>query len=830
MALFAGAPALAQSPSVAASAAPAAAIPAPYETFVKGATVQPGLLPVIKKNGAIFLYISRAQLDQDFIQTAVPQSGLGGFGPAPGEPYVAPARILRFERVDDKVVLRYPNTYAAVIPNSPYATSIHESFPASVLAVVPVVAQDESGGVVIPAALFLGDVANFSAVFDQVETPGHGYRLDPTRSYFVAAKALPENDVLRVDQTWASADPKIVDNAPDPRSIEVALTYNIIAAPHDGYMPRLSDPRIGYFEQPLLDFTRDRTDRSIYYVSRWNFAPQTPGKPSVATHPLTFFLSNDIPNDYRAPIKQALLQWNEAFKRVGILNAVNVEQQPTDPAWDADDIRHNVVRWISTSSPQYGAEALIVTDPRSGEELNSAINIDAVEGLARRTYRYVIAPARGLADTEAAEKTYNLDAVYSVTLHESGHDLGLQHNFIGSMAYTAAQLQSLAFTRRMGTGNSVMEYNPVNIWPKGTAQGTYNQVVLGPYDYYAVKYGYGYIPNASTPGQELPTLRKWASRWADPVYRFASDEDVSFNGGHAIDPRVQQYDLTDHPLAWCSTQMSMLHGLMDRVNSRFPNNGQSYEESRNAFLTPMRQYLRCAIMPAHTIGGEYLSRSYAGDPHSTTPLHPVSRAANSQAWQLLASGLFSDAAFRFNPEVLNRMTTREVSAFTGADWAYNPGPRHDVAVATIAAGAQDQALNEMFAPLTLQRIDDLPFKYGRGATMSLTDLFDWSRGSIFGDLSNGKFVNDGQVRRNLQMRFAKRLATMWTSPARGTPTDAQSLAHIQLEYLLNDTGVALHHSRLDELSGAHVSALQALARQALEARATIAAPGGPGGP
>lgn len=114
--------------------------------------------------------------------------------------------------------------------------------------------------------------------------------------------------------------------------------------------------------------------------------------------------------------------------------------------------------------------------------------------------------------------------------------------------------------------------------------------------------------------------------------------------------------------------------------------------------------------------------------------------------------------------------------------------------------------------------------------MSLTDLFDWSRGSIFGDLSNGKFVNDGQVRRNLQMRFAKRLATMWTSPARGTPTDAQSLAHIQLEYLLNDTGVALHHSRLDELSGAHVSALQALARQALEARATIAAPGGPGGP
>jgi len=830
LALFSYAPALGQVQSASPSAAAASASanpsgPAPYEFFVRGATVEPGLIPIIKKAGNIYLAISRDQLDKDFIQSAVPATGLGGFGPAAGEPYVAPARLLRFQRVDDRVILRWPNTYAQVTPNTPYATSIGESFPNSVLAVVPVVAESASGTVVIPAASFLGDVANYQAVFNQRLDPSHTYRLDTSRTYFMQAKAFPENDVLRVSQTWASQDPNLVDNAPDPRSLEVTMTYNLIAAPHDGYIPRISDPRVGYFEQPLLDFTRDRSGtRNLYYIARWNFAPQNPAQRSNATHPLTFYMSNDMPFEYRNVVKQALLTWNGAFDRIGILNAVQVLQQPADASWDADDIRHNMVRWVSTTSPQYGAEALIITDPRSGEELNVGINVDAVEGLLRNTYRYVIAPARGLRDTETLEREFALDYLRSTVLHESGHDLGLQHNFIGSMAYTKAQLQSMAFTSGHGIASSVMEYAPVNLWPKGMRQGAFNQDVLGPYDYYAIRYGYAHIPGAMSTQAESPTLNRWASQWSNPVYRFASDEDASFGTGHAVDPRVQQFDLTDHPLAWCQTQLKMMHGLMDAVNRRFPGRGQSYEDARLAFQSPLRTYTRCAVMPAHTIGGEYLSRSRAGDPHSGPPLSPVSRAANYQAWQMLAANLFSDAAWRFNPDVLNRLVYREVSSFTDASWAYNPSLRHDLAVSQIAATAQEQALSEMFAPLTLQRIDDLPLKYSHRATIGLTDLFDWSHNGIFGNIATGGFANDGLVRRNLQMRFARRLGQMWTSPARGTPTDAQSLARSELERLINDTGLALRRRNLDEMSRAHAGALRAMANQALQARATIAPP------
>ncbi len=143
--------------------------------------------------------------------------------------------------------------------------------------------------------------------------------------------------------------------------------------------------------------------------------------------------------------------------------------------------------------------------------------------------------------------------------------MGLQHNFIGSMAYTAAQLQSIAFTDKYGIASSVMEYAPLNLWPRGTNQGEYFQTTLGPYDYYAIKYGYAHIPQARTPQDEVPTLQRWAAAWSNPFDRYASDEDVSWSDGHAADPRVEQGDLTNDPLGWCRVQMEM-----NRDQLRFP--------------------------------------------------------------------------------------------------------------------------------------------------------------------------------------------------------------------------------------------------------------------
>jgi len=825
-------PAPVQAPAAPPGAAQSAAAqaqsgaPVAYATFIRDAVVQPGLIPIVKKAGKIYLALSNDQLGKDFIETSIPSTGLGGVGPAPGEPYVAPARILRFERIDDTVVLRWPNTLAQVAPNTPQELGTQISLPASTIGVVPISAQGD-GKVVIAANVFLGDLANLAASFERIArgNPAQAYRLDPARAFFQQAKALPENDILRVSQTWASQSPPArLDNAPDPRSVEVVMTYNIFAAPNDGYRPRLADPRVGYFSQPRLDFSSDvNPTRTVFYTIRWNFAPATPGQPSKATKPLVFYISNDVPLEYRDPVKQALLTWNDAFRKIGILDAVQVEQQPNDPNWDPEDIRHNMYRWIDTSTPAFGAEGLIVTDPRTGEALNVGVNFDAVEGMAGRLYRYVIAPARGLPDSLVAERKFTIELVRSVTLHESGHTLGLQHNFIASRAYTPQQLQSASWTRANGISSSVMDYTPVNLWPKGTPQGEYSQLVLGPYDYHAIQYGYAYV-NASTPTQELPTLKRWASQWPDPKFRFASDEDAQFGSGHSVDPRVMQNILSSKPLEWCGVQTSMLHGVLDAVAKRFPPPGDSYEDARRAFTIPLNGYLRCAAMPAHMIGGEYLSRADRGDPGASAPLTPVSRSDEQYAMQLLDRRLFSDAAWRFNPDVLTKLTYNEVSAFADGAWVYNPSPRHDVAIVQIANGAQETALSEMFAPLRLQRIDELGLKYGPGKTMTLSDLFAWTRDGIFGDIRSGDVTKAGPVRRNLQTAFAKRLADMWVAPPAGTPPDAEALARLYIGYLLHDASAALHQPKLDDLTRAHLTALATIASEALNAHRTIAPP------
>jgi hypothetical protein len=813
----------ASAPSAQASSPPA------YADFVKDAQVFPGLIPIVKKQGKVYLALAKSQLATDFIETSVPSTGLGGYGPAPGEPYVAPARILRFDRVDDQVVIRWPNTYARVMPNTAQDFDTQQSMPASVIAVVPVAAQDDNT-VVIPATPFLSDVANFSAAFDNIiANPMHGYHLDPERSIFEVAKAFPENDVLRVSQTWTAEKPNLIDSSPDARNIEVQMTYNLIMPPHDGYMPRIADPRVGYFEQGLLDFTTDNIEtRNVQYIARWNFAPQDPSRPSNATHPIVYYLSNTIPQEYRKTVRDALLTWNKAFARVGILNAIQVEDQPADPTWDPEDIRHNVVRWVANVQPLYGAEALIVTDPRTGEEINVGVNVDATGGAASGfVYRFLIAPARGLPDTLAEENEFNQELERAVVLHESGHDMGLQHNFMGSLAYDAAQLQSKAFTDRYGIASSVMEYTPIaNLWPKGTRNGDYEQTTLGPYDYYAIRYGYGHVAGAKTPEAEISTLRRWASSWSSPTHSFASDEDAgSFFNGHSIDPRIEMFDLTNEPLAWCGTQLKMWHGVMDAVNARFPWRGRPFDEARMAFVMPLSQYTLCATRPADTIGAEYLSRNAGGDPNAEAPLAAVPYGTERQAWQLLDRWLFSDAAWRFNPNVLTRLTYSEMSSTTNnQSWFYNPPPRHDVPVVEIAAQTQDRALRELFSPLTLERIDDLQTKYARHSTMNIADLFTWAQAGIFGELAGPREMQDGVVRRNLQMRFVKQLGMIWTAPERGTPTDAQALARLTLTQVVHDGNVALASKRLDLLTRAHVEAMVAVAKRALEANSTIAAP------
>jgi hypothetical protein len=365
-----------------------------------------------------------------------------------------------------------------------------------------------------------------------------------------------------------------------------------------------------------------------------------------------------------------------------------------------------------------------------------------------------------------------------------------------------------------------MDYWPVNLWAKGASSGTYFPTTLGTYDYHAIHWGYAPVPGATSPGAEVATLSRWASSAFDPRYAFAGDEDGYFAGGHAIDPRTAPFMATNRPIDWCRGQLDLTRRLLGTLDARFPRAGQPWEDERVAFLALLSRYATCANSMTHYIGAEYLSRGRAGDPGVDTALAAVPRSEELRAFAVLERYVFADSAWTVSPRTLERMTYTEYMPF--ANFGYDPSPRHDVPIVELIGALQNQALGSMFAPLVLQRLDDLPTKNRPGATMTLADLFTWTQRAVFAGLAASP-AQATQIERNLQRRYARLLGTMVTAPAPGTPLDAQALARYELVALAGDVRRAEARTGSDLQTRAHLAALRTDIDRALDARTALPA-------
>lgn len=839
-----------------------------YDKFVKTAQKQDGLFPLYRLNGKVFIELRDDQLDTDFLEHIVPANGLGGYGFHAGDQFAQTGRIVRFHDTGHAIALVWPHTRFLATPGTAIATAVRESTADSVETLLPVVSQDKARKIrVLDASPLLGDLLDLGTSLTKAvgadKNPEGAYHLDPTRSYFGPSKAFPANVIVEADQSFTSAGVDGIDTVPDERFVQMRVKYDfsqILSSPD--YMPRLYDERVGFWEDPHAAFDRDREyDNLRWYVLRWNLQPSDPTqKISPAKNPIVFYLDRSIPDQYRGAVRDGILEWNKPFERIGISNAVQVLDPPNDPAWDPDDVRYSVIRWVTDDPTEFGAEAQIVWDPRTGQifrggvlldsnlgryanfserNLLSALTFpnaaDAADAGARGRNRYSPlhdestfgvgeaaqsafgATALTLMGETSQLDTFVYERIKAVVMHEVGHDFGLSHNFIAHNAFTPAELKSASFTKANGTSSSVMDYWPVNIWPKGTSHGTYSPIALGPYDFHVIHWGYATVPGAKTPQGEEPMLQRWAQSSADPKYAFAGDEDGDFLGGHAIDPRAAPFLLSNRPMDWCATQLDMTKGLVATLDRRFPGRQEPWSIERSAFLALMNRYVTCSMSLTHYIAGEYLTRNRIGDPGVRTALAPVPRAEEKRAYALLDTYLFADSNWHFSPATLRRLVYTEYMGF--ADFGYDPQPRHDLPVVELVGAVQTRALASMFAPLVLQRLADMPTKASPGSTMTLADLFAWTQTSVFRDLETGRAST--QIRRNMQRTYARMLGRMITAPAPGTPLDAQALARVELTDVDARARRALHKPNVDLQTRAHLGALQTDAERALDARVVL---------
>jgi hypothetical protein len=830
-----------------------------YDKFTSAAKPQPGLFTIWRTGSQVAIELQKDQLDKDYVEMGTPVNGVG-LGIFSGITDLQPVRIIRFVRQDDKVAILFPSTRFYAKPGTPEALAVAAGTSPSVLGIAKILTENkETGAVVFDASDFLDDVTDVGETLGALNggdfNPFGSYRVDTRSSYFAETKAFPQNVILNVQQVFSSSKQSaspFLSTFPDTRNVQIKVQYNIAEIPtDDGYMPRLYDDRVGYFVNSHADFTHDNgPSKDLNYIVRFNIQKSDPTQAvSPAKKPVVYYLSSTIPNRYRGAVRDALLEWNRAFEKIGITGAVVVKDQPDDASFDADDIRYNVVRWLAETEGGF-AEAQLLYNPYNGEMIKSGVVIDSdlmrggnfeypaqvepeqphasamAAGLgggydvsnfldnARLNYGFGQTALQLYGDGYYVPAKYSYDFLRSIVLHESGHDFGLRHNFIGSEAYTAKNLQSKAFTEKYGTASSVMEYSPTNLWPKGTPQGDLFQTVLGPYDYYVIHWGYAPVAGAHTPQAEVTTTRRWASIWSDPRYRWSSDEDVSWATGQGVDPRNQQWDLTSDNIAWCQTQMNVAHSLIKQVDSRFPRKENSFDDLRTAFGRLAGQYGRCTQIVGRYVGGEYVSRALRGDLNARLPLSAIPIATEKRAFAVLRDQLFSADAWNFSPTLLRQM----VMQYRDDDWMSASDTRHDIAVENLALAYQMSTINRFFAPATLARLDDMQMKYPGNTTMGLTDLFTWMQSAVYSDVGSGKAIP--LVQRNLQRNYAALLARTAVAPRPGTPADAQALARYELGALHAAISGGLGRQS-DLMTRAHLAALDADIVRALTTQAVI---------
>jgi hypothetical protein len=394
-------------------------------------------------------------------------------------------------------------------------------------------------------------------------------------------------------------------------------------------------------------------------------------------------------------------------------------------------------------------------------------------------------------------------AIKETVMHEVGHTLGLRHNFKGSTMLPNNQLHDTKITRAKGLVGSVMDYNPVNLAPKGVKQGDYFTTTIGPYDYWAIEYAYKPL-SGGTEG-EAGELQKIANKGARPGHEFGSDEDIFLTA----DPLTNPFDLGSDVMKFAEDRMLLAEELMQGLSSRVVDSGEGYQRARVAFSILLSQYGNGAYLIARYIGGEHAHRDHRGDPGGRDPLVPVAAAKQREGLKFLQEHIFSDQPFQFPPELLRKLAVERWH-----HWGTQPGstdfPLHDRIL-----GIQQVALNELLSSGVLRRIQNNAMKAEKNEQpLVLAEVFRSVSDGIWCDLPNGaakeekktvpngaakeekRTVTSSIMRRNLQREHVKKLSSLvlgqrtgssggfailfGSSNSSATPPDARSLARMHL--------------------------------------------------
>jgi hypothetical protein len=396
-----------------------------------------------------------------------------------------------------------------------------------------------------------------------------------------------------------------------------------------------------------------------------------------------------------------------------------------------------------------------------------------------------------------------------VVTHEVGHTLGLRHNFKASSAYTFEEMNSADFKGKKAITASVMDYNPVNINLKavtdGKFQGDYTMIGVGPYDEWAIEYGY-----------TLDDPKDCLKRVAEPELAYATDEDTV-----GPDPYARRYDFAKDPLTFSKNMLELAKWHRSRLVEKFVKDGDSWSKALKGYNMTLAFQSTALANMSRWVGGAYVHRDKKGDPKGRPPIEVVPVEQQREALGFVIDNAFKDEAWGLTPDLLARMASDrwydsddDVHSAMSNDPSF---PVHDRIMAL-----QGTALTSLLNPSTLRRVLDNEYYVPSDKdALTLAELMGTIKGAIWAEC-NGKAPEKAatartplisSLRRNLQREHLERLIDLslpgiGNSAAYKPISDLASMQIRELKDQINTT-LAACGDKADPYTRAHLTDAQA---------------------
>ena len=853
------------------SASPAAAKAATpkHAVILKDAKPVEGLLRTYRKDNRLYGELSSSDYANQYIVLISIAKGIGqqplygGMSWNIGED----DWVWSFRKIDDRVHVIRKNVRFRATKNTPEATAVKNAYTDSVLFSLPILTKGPRGGDLVDLTpIFMSDLPQISQVLP-------GFAFSSTKSAWDSVKGFKDNVEIQVAATYASNGRTTIESVADTRGVTINVHYSISKVPQTSYQPRLADDRVGYFVTVLKDYSRLTDDRFLRYINRWNLKKaDASAEKSPPKEPIIFWIENTVPFKYRKPIHDGISEWNNAFEKAGFVNAIEVRQQPDSATWDPEDINYNTFRWITASAGFAMGPSRV--NPYTGEILDADIIFDSdfleswkskfetltpatvasLTGgpLDLETYQQslkepltgmprcqrecmlsqgmamqfafgrtaLLAKADPKKSAELQEKLI-MQGLKEVTMHEVGHTLGLRHNFKSSTYLDLSDVNNPEKTKETGLTASVMDYTPVNIAEDGIKQGDFYSTTIGPYDYWAIEYGYKQI-SGGTKG-EFAELQKIAARSGEPGHAYSTDEDTR---GIDPDPFSNRFDLGKDPLDYAQQQAKLVGSLMPGIVDRITKDGDTYNEARRSFNVLLATHGQAMFFASRFIGGLDVSRSHKGDKDAPPPFKVIDPNRQREALKLLSEYVLSDKPYQIEPEQYNLLAPSNWS-----HWGTPYKSRSDFPVHDVISMWQARVLSQLLSSLTLERLHDAELKVSSDKdAFTSAELIEELTNVIFSELDElkpGEYSNRkpaiSSLRRNLQRNYMASLSRLAMGNT-SAPDDCQAIAYAQLSDLIDKMNEGAKTEGLDSYTKAHLQAAADRAQKAKDASLTLFSP------